>query len=238
MHGLRDHVLSDLLWSDLADNFYGAPLLTVIAGLVLLVAPLLWLRFDGASLVALVLFALVALLVAWRFRILRRLSRSGVEVDAELIGVSDDYGGETDFRHATYAYEYAGSRYFLSVRGADFFVGQATRYGERIVLLVDPLDPDIAVVIRTREFGDPSRWQRLNGTVDRRGNVKEMPAKTRGARRCTNAECEYAGRWFTGTMTRAIYGKLRCNGANCGVLHEPADVIDPENEDYPIYVKR
>jgi len=189
VHGLRDHVLSDLLWSDLADNFYGAPLLTVIAGLVLLVAPLLWLRFDGASLVALVLFALVALLVAWRFRILRRLSRSGVEVDAELIGVSDDYGGETDFRHATYAYEYAGSRYFLSVRGADFFVGQATRYGERIVLLVDPLDPDIAVVIRTREFGDPSRWQRLNGTVDRRGNVKEVPAKTRGARRCTNAEC-------------------------------------------------
>src|SRR5207302_10251278 len=81
VHGLRDHVLSDLLWSDLADNFYGAPLLTVIAGLVLLVAPLLWLRFDGASLVALLLFELVALLVALRFRIPRRLSRSGVAVD-------------------------------------------------------------------------------------------------------------------------------------------------------------
>src|SRR5437867_692028 len=92
--------------------------------------------------------ALAALFFAMRrVRTIKRLCDHGVEVEAHLLRVWDSQGSETDFRHADYAYEYGGRSYEFTVRGVDFFMSFATRYGERVRVLLDPEQP--------RDFSDP-----------------------------------------------------------------------------------
>ncbi|HEV2016676.1 MAG TPA: hypothetical protein VGQ98_00080 [Gemmatimonadaceae bacterium] len=99
----------------------------------------------------LVLLGAIAILVRWlvqRARILRQLCQIGVEVEAELVNETDSSAGDTDFRTATYRYEYAGRNHSLELTTTDFFTGLATRHGERVVLLIDPTQPWVAVVLK------------------------------------------------------------------------------------------
>jgi len=84
-----------------------------------------------------------------RVRTIRRLCDHGVEVEAHLLRVWDSQGSETDFRHADYAYEYGGRSYEFTVRGVDFFMSFATRYGERVRVLLDPEQPETSVILGT-----------------------------------------------------------------------------------------
>jgi hypothetical protein len=67
-------------------------------------------------------------------------------------------------------------------------------------------------------------------------SVNDVSPRTRGARRCTNTECEYGGRWLVRTMTRTKNGKWLCGGRGCHTIYESREVIDPENEDYRLWV--
>ena len=61
--------------------------------------------------------------------------------------------------------------------------------------------------------------------------------RTKGARRCTNPECEFGNRRTVRTMTRLKNGKLLCLGKSCHTVYEPRHVIGPGNEDdWRLYV--
>ncbi|HKY50754.1 MAG TPA: hypothetical protein VJP45_05810, partial [Candidatus Limnocylindria bacterium] len=77
---------------------------------------------------------------------LQRLLDEGVEVVGTLIDV-DETRGESDFRLATYRYEYGGVTYAHTIAGTDFFMGRATRYGDRIALVIDPARPTRLIVV-------------------------------------------------------------------------------------------
>ena len=66
--------------------------------------------------------------------------------------------------------------------------------------------------------------------------MDEVSQRTKGARRCTNPNCEYGGRWLVRTMTRLKNDRWMCLGRGCHSVYEARDVIDPESEDYRIYV--
>ena len=63
----------------------------------------------------------------------------------------------------------------------------------------------------------------------------EASPLTKGARRCTNPDCEYGGKWMIRTMTRLRNDKWLCNGKDCHSVYEARDVIDPANDDYRLY---
>ena len=67
--------------------------------------------------------------------------------------------------------------------------------------------------------------------------MEEASTRAKGARRCTNPECEYGGRWIVRGMTRLKNGKFLCLGRECHSVYEPREVIDPENEDYRLWVE-
>jgi hypothetical protein len=110
---------------------------------------------EYRAIAAVVTIVLLAFPVA-RLRTLVRLSRSGIEVTADLADVEDDYGGETDFRTARYLYEVNGQRYEFSITTSDLFMPMASRHGPRIRLLVDPQLPHNAVVM-------PQEWSPSGG---------------------------------------------------------------------------
>jgi hypothetical protein len=64
----------------------------------------------------------------------------------------------------------------------------------------------------------------------------EVSPRTKAARRCTNQDCEYGGRWIVGKMRVLLNGKLSCLGKGCHTVHEPREVIDPESEDYRLWI--
>ena len=66
--------------------------------------------------------------------------------------------------------------------------------------------------------------------------MNEVLPGTKGARRCTNSECEYGGRWIIGKMRALRNGKFSCLGKGCHTVYEARDVIDPANDDYRLYV--
>jgi len=66
--------------------------------------------------------------------------------------------------------------------------------------------------------------------------VKEASAKTKGARRCTNPDCEFGARWIVGGMRRLKNGKFSCIGKGCHTVYEAREVIDRANEDYRLWV--
>ena len=53
------------------------------------------------------------------------------------------------------------------------------------------------------------------------------------ARRCTNPDCEYGGRWIVGKMVVLRNGRFLCRGRDCHSIYDAREVIDQENEDYP-----
>lgn len=57
---------------------------------------------------------------------------------------------------------------------------------------------------------------------------------TKGARRCTNPECEYGGRWVVGRMVVLRKGRFLCRGRGCHTTYDAREVIDPESDDYPL----
>lgn len=59
----------------------------------------------------------------------------------------------------------------------------------------------------------------------------------RGARRCTNPQCEYGGRWIVGKIVVLRNRRFLCRGRGCHSIYDAAEVIDPENEDYRLYVR-
>jgi hypothetical protein len=59
---------------------------------------------------------------------------------------------------------------------------------------------------------------------------------TRGARKCTNSDCEYGGKWIVGRMKVLRNGRFLCTGRGCHSVYDARDVIDQENEDYSLYV--
>jgi hypothetical protein len=78
------------------------------------------------------------------------------------------------------------------------------------------------VVTHTTEQGDSRRDNRRS---------------TKRARRCTNPECEYGGRWIVGRMVVLRNGRFLCRGRGCHSIYDAAEVIAPENEDYGLYVR-
>jgi hypothetical protein len=54
---------------------------------------------------------------------------------------------KTDFRHADYKYEYDGRSYEFTVRGVDFFMSFATRYGDEVTVIVDPERPETSAIL-------------------------------------------------------------------------------------------
>lgn len=61
--------------------------------------------------------------------------------------------------------------------------------------------------------------------------AKETSSTTKGARRCTNPDCEFGGRWIVGGMRLLPNGKFSCLGQGCHTVYEALEVIDPANED-------
>src|SRR5438876_932445 len=61
---------------------------------------------------------------------------------------------------------------------------------------------------------------------------ERRPARTKGARRCTNPECEIGTRWVIGKVRVLRNGKFSCLGKGCHSVYEARDVIDPANELY------
>jgi hypothetical protein len=66
----------------------------------------------------------------------------------------------------------------------------------------------------------------------------EVFPRTKGARRCTNPDCEFGGRWIVRKMVVLKNGKLLCTGKGCHTVYEPEEVIDPANDDYRLWVPR
>jgi hypothetical protein len=68
--------------------------------------------------------------------------------------------------------------------------------------------------------------------------VTDASPRTEGARRCTNPECEFGGRWVVGKMVRTKNGKLLCRGRGCHTIYRPEEVIDPTNDDNRLWVDK
>jgi hypothetical protein len=66
--------------------------------------------------------------------------------------------------------------------------------------------------------------------------MEEASRQAKDARRCTNPDCEYGGRWIVRGMGLLKNGKFSCLGKGCHTVYEPREVIDPANEDYRLYV--
>ena len=66
--------------------------------------------------------------------------------------------------------------------------------------------------------------------------MEEVSPRTKGARRCTNPDCEYNGRWLVRTMVVLRNGWFLCRGHGCHTMYDASEVIDPENEDYRLWV--
>ena len=66
--------------------------------------------------------------------------------------------------------------------------------------------------------------------------MPEVSPRAKGARRCTNPECEYGGRWTARTMTRLKNGRWLCNGRGCHTVYDAREVIDPANDEYRLWV--
>jgi hypothetical protein len=147
--GPRARSIADLAQEDLVRTLLLSPSLDLIGLVVLVALGWAWLT-EYRAVAAVITIALLAFPIA-RLRTLARLSRSGIELRADLAGVEDDYGGETDFRTARYLYEVDGQRYEFTVTASDLFMPLASRYGPRIHLLVDPLRPRTAVFM-------PKEW--------------------------------------------------------------------------------
>src|SRR5437867_10527245 len=101
--------------------------LTFLSGMAVVTGPV-WLQAEALRVVAGILLLVAAVLVWRRISWLRHLLRDGVEVKAVLDSVHDERG-ETDFRWATYHYDYAGRTYDHTIRGTDGFMPFATRHG-------------------------------------------------------------------------------------------------------------
>lgn len=69
------------------------------------------------------------------------------------------------------------------------------------------------------------------------GRVSEVSPRAKGARRCTNPDCENGGRWVVGKMRLLRNGKFSCLGKGCHSVYEAREVIDPGNDEYPLYVR-
>lgn len=142
--------LSDLAWAEVGRfvvGSFGVVFVGVCFGILVLV---LWSRMHdlwhaGIGLVALA----ISFFAVRQLRTLKRLCDHGVEVNARLVRVWDGQGAETDFRHADYVYEYGGRSYEFTVRGADFFMSFATRYGDEVNVLVDPERPETTAILGT-----------------------------------------------------------------------------------------
>jgi MFS family permease len=140
----------DLAWAELGRFVVGSFALVFWVGCVAIIIAALWARMDAGWRWLFGLAALTALFfAARRVRTIKRLCDHGVELEAHLLRVWDSQGSETDFRHADYAYEYGGRSYEFTVRGVDFFMSFATRYGERVRVLVDPEQPETSVILGT-----------------------------------------------------------------------------------------
>jgi len=72
----------------------------------------------------------------------------------------------------------------------------------------------------------------LSETAQVRTIVDDSSPRTKGARRCTNPDCEHGGRRVVGKMVRTKNGKLLCRGKGCHTIYAPSEVIDPENDDH------
>jgi len=139
----------DLVWAELGRFVVGSFALVFAVGCVAVIIVSLWAHMDAGWRWLFGLAALAALFFAMRrVRTIKRLCDHGVEVEAHLLRVWDSQG-ETDFRHADYAYEYGGRSHEFTVRGVDFFMSFATRYGERVKVLVDPEQPETSVILGT-----------------------------------------------------------------------------------------
>ena len=144
------HSLLDLAWAELGRFVVGSFALLFAVGCCVIIVAALWARMDAWWRWLFGLAALALLFLALRrIRTIKRLCDQGVEVEAHLLRVWDSQGSETDFRHADYAYQYGGRSYEFTVRGVDFFMSFATRYGEKVKILVDPDRPETSVILGT-----------------------------------------------------------------------------------------
>ncbi len=66
--------------------------------------------------------------------------------------------------------------------------------------------------------------------------MEEASRRTKGARRCTNPQCEYGGRWVVGKMKVMRNGRFLCTGRGCHTIYDAREVIHPQNDDYRLYV--
>ena len=66
--------------------------------------------------------------------------------------------------------------------------------------------------------------------------MHESSPRTKGARRCTNPDCEYGGRSVVRKMRLLRNGKFSRLGKDCQTVYVAREVIDPANEDYRLYV--
>jgi hypothetical protein len=66
--------------------------------------------------------------------------------------------------------------------------------------------------------------------------MRDVSSRTKGARQCTNPECEYNGRWLVRTMTRTLNGRWLCLGRGCHTMYDANEVIDAESEDWLLWV--
>jgi hypothetical protein len=67
--------------------------------------------------------------------------------------------------------------------------------------------------------------------------MQDVSPKTKGARKCTNPDCEYGGKWIVGRMVVLRNGRFLCRGRGCHSIYDASQVINPENEDYALYVR-
>jgi hypothetical protein len=61
--------------------------------------------------------------------------------------------------------------------------------------------------------------------------MADASPRTKGARRCTNPECEYGGLWV-GRMVVLRNGRFLFRGRGCHIVYDAREVIAPENGTY------
>ncbi len=142
--------LSDLAAAEVERFVVGSFGLVFAAGCGGILILVLWNRMDilWQELIALGALTILSFAVR-RLRELKRLCDHGIEVEAHLVRVWDNLGGETDFRHAEYTYEFAGHSHEFTVTGVDFFMSLATHYGDNVIVLVDPERPQTTAILRS-----------------------------------------------------------------------------------------
>lgn len=55
--------------------------------------------------------------------------------------------------------------------------------------------------------------------------MSDVSPRTKGARRCTNSDCDFGGRWVVGKMVVNKNRRLMCLDKGCHSIYDASEII-------------